>query len=105
MGGEIAVGIVREASRALVAVAGELDMATVPTLEARLEEAAGKGLDIALDLHALNFIDASGLRALLRAKADAREQGRRFEIVSQGAPLTRLLAITGAGAQLTRAEA
>jgi anti-sigma B factor antagonist len=46
-------------------VAGELDIATAPLLEAKLEEARDLDVtDILVDVHALKFCDAAGTRPL-----------------------------------------
>src|ERR1035437_10051517 len=50
-----------------VAVAGELDMATVPELDLTLRHAQADARVVALDLRELEFIDSTGVNLLLRA--------------------------------------
>ena len=47
---------------------GELDLATVPVLEAALVAQAGP---VVLDLRGLTFVDATGLRLLIQAETPA----------------------------------
>jgi anti-anti-sigma factor len=57
----------REDGRWLVAVRGEIDLATVGVLEAELNELVEP---IVLDLRRCTFIDSTGLTLLLRATRD-----------------------------------
>jgi anti-sigma B factor antagonist len=73
----------------VVAVAGELDVATAPELAAALTDVQG---DVTVDLSAATFADPSGLRVLLAARTD----GCRLRVVRRGGgPGARLLALTG----------
>jgi len=69
-----------------VAVAGELDMATVPELEGMLRHARADARLVVLDLRELEFIDSSGVHLLLAATRRAREAGGRL-LVARGAAL------------------
>jgi anti-sigma B factor antagonist len=83
------------AGGAHVVLSGELDIATAPKLEEevrRLEE-EGRGL-IVLDLRGLEFMDSSGLRALLAADTRARERGARVVLVRGDERIQRVLRIT-----------
>jgi len=75
---------------------GSLDLETAPSLRAALNEAADEGKhDIVVDLSHLEFLDSTGLGALVGAHKRALEhQGRLRLIVSDG-PISRLLTITG----------
>ncbi|MEU6258372.1 STAS domain-containing protein [Streptomyces sp. NPDC047043] len=80
----------------VVEVAGEIDLATVGFLLEHLDAATAPARpDVLVDLRSVEFFDCSGLRALCRAEARARERGGRLRIVSVGPPIRRLL--TGAG--------
>jgi anti-sigma B factor antagonist len=78
-----------------VALSGELDIATAPKLEEEVHrlEAEGRRL-IVLDLRGLEFMDSSGLRALLAADTRARERGARLVIVRGDDRIQRVLRIT-----------
>ena len=78
-----------------VALSGELDIATAPKLDevvARLE-GEGRAL-IVIDLRGLQFMDSSGLRALLAADTRARSRGARLVIVRGDDRIQRVLRIT-----------
>lgn len=54
----------------VIRVAGDLDLATAPCLQAALIEAfRAQPSRLALDVTALNFCDSSGLSTLVHAKA------------------------------------
>ena len=55
-----------------VKVTGELDLATVPQLQARLSELGATGARVYVDFSELGFIDVAGARALARIFAQAR---------------------------------
>lgn len=76
-----------------VAVIGELDLAGVPELEARL--AACDGGDVALDCSGLTFVDAAGLGVLVRTQRACEDRGAKFVLLEPPRCLTRLLCITG----------
>jgi len=67
-------------------VAGEVDLATAPDVEALGD--AGGGL--AVDLAGVRFIDSSGLRALL----SLREKADPLVLIAPSATVRKLLALT-----------
>jgi anti-anti-sigma factor len=69
-------------------VAGELDVATVDQLSARLTEPP-PGATVILDLGSLMFIDSSGLRAILQAHLG----GRRLRLANPRPEILRVLEI------------
>lgn len=75
-----------------LAVIGELDLASVPELEAELAACDG---DVALDCSGLTFVDASGLRLFVRIRKDCENRGMKFTLVEPSRCLARLLSITG----------
>ena len=87
-----------EAGVHVIAVAGELDIATAPELCARLDDSrAGRHPRLLVDLTDVDFCDSTGLRALLGAAAEVRAHGGRFAIVCPPAcNVSRLLDIVGA---------
>ena len=87
-----------EAGVRVIAVAGELDIATAPELCARLDDRrAGGHPRLLVDLTGVDFCDSTGLRALLGAAAEVRAHGGRFAIVCPPAgDVARLLDIVGA---------
>lgn len=78
----------------VIAVSGDLDLYTSPSLRTNLHE-VGDG-KIALDLTDVTFIDSSGLGAVVGALKHVRERGGDFAVIAppEGS-LTRLLTLTG----------
>jgi anti-sigma B factor antagonist len=74
---------------------GELDLATAPALEAALDRALTAAPRVVLDLRELEFIDSSGLRALLTARRRAQDAGAEFSLVAGDRGLERTLEIAG----------
>jgi anti-sigma B factor antagonist len=54
---------------------GELDMGSVPVLEQRLEQLGAENRLVALDLSELEFVDSTGIHALVEAVKASRERG------------------------------
>jgi anti-anti-sigma factor len=64
-----------------IAVAGELDIATVPELELALRAAEGVAALVVVDLRRLELTDSSGVRLLLAADRHIRESGGRLVVI------------------------
>jgi anti-sigma B factor antagonist len=79
---------------------GELDLVAAPELEAVLAAQSGR---VIVDLRHLSFIDASGLRLLLKAEAASRQNGIHLTFVA-GEAVRRLLAVAELPDALTSAE-
>jgi anti-anti-sigma factor len=69
-----------------LALTGELDLASAPALEARLDRLRTKQIAVHLDLSHLDFIDSSGLQVVIRAIDNGRRDGWSFTIDSRVAP-------------------
>jgi anti-sigma B factor antagonist len=76
----------------VVRVTGELDLATHERLGEQLTKAANGKEPIVVDLSSCDFIDSSGVRALLLG---VREAGERFSIAAPGPQVKRILEMTG----------
>lgn len=75
---------------------GSLDIATAPSLRAALLEAADNGKhDIIVDCSQLEFLDSTGLGALIGAHRRALEHGGHVRLIVNEGPIQRLLTITG----------
>jgi anti-sigma B factor antagonist len=80
----------------ILAVRGELDLATAPELARALDAAWAAGGDVRVDLNATTFAESTVLRILLRCADRARAAGRRLEVVcARGGAPARLFALTG----------
>jgi anti-anti-sigma factor len=80
----------RETARVRVRLRGELDLATAGLVANRLRRLRERHAPVLLDLDELEFIDASGLRMVLTAAHDARDDGWAFA-VTRGSPRVRRL--------------
>jgi anti-sigma B factor antagonist len=88
----------------LVAVSGELDLASVPRLHASLDApAARQSPAVVLDVANVTFIDSTALAALLRANDELMSGGVRMVVVCPPGPVRRLLDMTSLTDRLTLA--
>jgi anti-anti-sigma factor len=79
----------------LLALRGELDLASAPILEARLRAAdVEEHSDVALDLTDLSFVDATGLKVILNAHRRASWRGGRVTLLNPSSDIRRLLSLT-----------
>jgi anti-sigma B factor antagonist len=93
-----------EGSATVIALTGELDLASSAALEDVLKRNS-EAQNLILDLRELEFIDSTGLSVLVKAHQAAQEQGRQFGLVQGGAQVQRLLTLTGLAERLRVAEA
>jgi anti-sigma B factor antagonist len=98
---QLQIALRREGDRAVIALDGELDMASAPLLAGALD---GTELDpdtmVVLDLQSLQFIDSTGLRAILSLRERCRESGQQFAVTRGSPQVQRLLDITGVAEHL-----
>ena len=88
-----------------LALRGELDLASSPTLERELEPLTASAPQTVLDLRELEFMDSTGLSVLVKAHQRAEEQGKRFGLVNGSQQVQRLLTLTGVADRLTLVNA
>lgn len=90
----------RTGSHAVVAVSGELDIATADQFAAGVREQLAAGA-VLLDLHELSFMDSSGVKALDRLTREAAQEGWSLKIRAElHENVNKLLEITGMLGQL-----
>ena len=81
--------------QARVVLVGELDIASCERLEKELAAVEADSPEtVVLDLRRVEFIDSTGLRALIAADERARSEGRRLAVVRGPNAVERLLAVT-----------
>ena len=80
--------------RAVVALRGELDIADAASVGAALTAVAARGRELIVDLAGLEFIDCSGLTALLLARKQARKAGGDLLLAAPQDQVLRVLAAT-----------
>ncbi len=89
------IRIERSPDRDCVAVHGELDIYTAPSLErAVLEVERATPPLLVIDLMGLSFIDSTGLSVLLAAAERASREGRRLIVVRPPLPALRVFTLT-----------
>jgi anti-sigma B factor antagonist len=80
----------------VIALAGELDLATVGAVERELRRAeTTSALVVAIDLRRLTFIDVIGVRLVVEAQRRASDGSHRLILVRGGATIQRVFEICG----------
>ena len=98
---QLQIDVRQEAGRAIVALAGELDMANAPLFQDVLDGAElATTSTVVLDLQQLQFIDSTGLRIILATRERCRERGQEFAVTPGSDQVQRLLSVTGVGEHL-----
>ena len=86
----------------VIAVRGELDLASSPALQEELDRVSASDAEmLIIDLRELDFMDSTGLSVLVRAHQRAEEQGRQLAMVKGAQQVQRLLSLTGVADRLT----
>jgi anti-anti-sigma factor len=89
------IDVSREGERVVLRLDGELDLASVPLLESELEGATQDDpATIVLDLRGLEFIDSTGLRAILLLDKRSTERGATLALVRGSPQVQRLMTMT-----------
>ncbi len=75
---------------------GEIDVASVDTLRAGLDDVLTAGFDqVVLDLNGVTFVDSTGLRAIIEAQRIADAVGIEFSVRPGPPQVRRLFDLTG----------
>ena len=92
----------RLADHTVIAVTGELDIASTPYLRERLHTALrDTGAHVVIDVSGVTFCDASGLALLLDARRRVEAAGTTLVLSAPRPQLRRLLRLTGLARALT----
>ncbi|MBW6440381.1 STAS domain-containing protein [Actinoplanes hulinensis] len=81
--------------RAVVALAGECDLATREQLTAVLLDAVNQARLVFVDMAGLTFIDSSGVHSLVTAHHAAKQTGGRVYVLNATGPVAAVLELTG----------
>ncbi len=84
-----------DAADGFVRPRGELDLSTVPLVEAALHEQGAAHGRVTLDLGRLTFVDSSGLRLVLKTMEAAQREGFGFAVLPGGPQIQRLFELAG----------
>jgi anti-anti-sigma factor len=89
----------RGEGRLVLRVRGELDLAEVGVLDAALVAVGPEQRFTVVNLSECEFIDSSGIAALLLARIRFAEEGRRLVLCCAADQVERLLEMTGLASQ------
>ena len=91
----------------IVAVSGDVDLSTSPAVETAVREVVARpGVTaVRVDLRAVDFLDSSGIAALLKGRRSADEHGVSYRVIGAQGIARRVLQISGAWDHLCRDEA
>jgi anti-sigma B factor antagonist len=80
----------------VIALSGELDLASSPALEEAFERVfSADDLSVVIDLRKLEFMDSTGLSIIVKAHQTAEERDLRLYVVNGPPQVQRLLSLTG----------
>jgi anti-sigma B factor antagonist len=99
------VDVARENAGVRICPVGEVDMATIGHLRARIDEELRSGVErLILDLRQVTFLDSAGLHLVVDLDARAARNGMQFAIIAGPPAVQRTFAIAGLGARLPFVE-
>ena len=93
---ELTINTYDEADRTVLAVAGELDVYTAPTLRTEIGDRLAAGQSrLVVDLTDVEFVDSTGLGILVAGLTACQQAGGTLSLVCSRPSLLKLLRITG----------
>jgi anti-sigma B factor antagonist len=93
---DFGIDVTRTGDAAIVSVIGELDLATAPRLREEIDALVESGVcAVTVDLVRLEFIDSTGLSALVMALKDMREHGGDLALRSLSPSTLKVFQIAG----------
>ncbi len=93
--GELIIRASREDGALLLALYGELDLATAPLLQRKLEMIASqRPAHVVVDLSGLQFLDSTGLHALVSVHRGWSAEGRTFTLIRGPRAVQRVFELT-----------
>ncbi len=94
--GALVIRTERVAQTLVLALSGELDLASAPALERQLQAAETSGLArVVVDLRELEFLDSAGLHVLLEAHRRWAESGLQLVLRPGPRSVQRMFELTG----------
>lgn len=94
--GHLVVCTEQSGEATVIALQGKLDIASEHCLEQALRRAYAAGcLELVIDLSELEFIDATGMKVLLRAREYLLEHGSRLFLTPGPPGVQRMFQLTG----------
>jgi anti-sigma B factor antagonist len=85
-----------DGERHVIVLSGELDIGSAQVLEDALAEACSAGAkELVIDMAAVEFMDSTGLRAILRGKSLCEEHHCAYRLTPAQRPVERAFELTG----------
>jgi anti-sigma B factor antagonist len=95
MPGQLVIDSRTEDDRLVLSLRGELDLTSVPQFEREIHEAeATSPSRLVIDLSGLDFMDSTGLRALLQARERAKGESHELALRRGPRQVQRVLELT-----------
>ena len=104
MTADLTIRVRREPGCAIVTVAGEIDIATVARLRQCLNKLVDSAQPVVADLDQVDFMDASGLGAIVGAARRAAACGTTLQVVCDRRQTRRLFHLAGLDGQIRLAR-
>jgi anti-sigma B factor antagonist len=79
----------------VLTLTGRLDTASSPLLEQKIKQWGNDIKELILDFAELSYISSMGLRVLLHAKKEMKQEGRTLTIKNMGASIRDVFEMTG----------
>jgi anti-sigma B factor antagonist len=94
--GDLALHMTQVGQRTVIAAEGEIDLVTAQRLEDAADAALDRGAhDLWIDLSDVEFIDSTGIHALLQVRSRAGALNRRLAVICPIGPIHRAFGLTG----------
>jgi anti-anti-sigma factor len=84
-----------EGKVAIVTIAGRVDSATAPTMDAELEKIVNEHKKIVLDLSDVVYMSSAGVRAIVKALRHAHKQRGGLKLARPSDPIVEILRTIG----------
>lgn len=82
--------------RQVITVSGVIDLRMAETFYDELSDVlASTGADVVIDLSEVEFLDSTGVTALMRSGKDLRSSNREMVLISTTGPVRRVLEVSG----------
>lgn len=99
------VEVSEEGQGIVIALSGELDLASSPALEEALERVFDSDTKlVVIDLRALEFMDSTGLSIIVKARQTADDRERQLFLTNGPPQVQRLLSLTGVADRVSLIE-
>jgi len=101
--GRLRINSKSEGDRQTIILSGELDVASSQILESVIADACASGVkELALNLAGIEFMDSTGLRAILQGQAMCERHECSYSLSPAQRQVERVLTETGVGERLRR---